>query len=76
MSTHYNHEFEFEHKNKAIKLAEKIKGRFNSLHKIEFRANGKYHAVLLTEGQLAVAERKSLKKGVDIKEYYIEKYTA
>ncbi len=29
MSTHYNYEFEIEHKNKAEKLAEKIKDRFN-----------------------------------------------
>lgn len=75
MSTHYNYEFEIEHKNKAEKLAEKIKDRFNSLNKIEFRVNGKYHAVLLTDEQLNISERKACAAGITLHQYYIKKYS-
>jgi hypothetical protein len=77
MSTHYNQEQEqeLEYKNKAEMLAEKIKDKFNSLHKIVFRVKGKYHAVLLTEDQLHLANKKASKEGMTLQQYYINKYS-
>lgn len=66
-------EFEREHSGKAMEMATKFKKKLKWLHKIEFHAKGKYHAVLLTDRQLNTVKVKA--NGMPLKDYYIEKYS-